>query len=119
MKGLVNKFINTANSNLANKADTSVFAKYNIGYHARKVIEVSTVLNNVADMMEAGYYGGDLVLQGYAPPDTYNNNSWGLIRWVNSSSGIAYLQFIQDRSAIIITRSISRVGGTDTGWIVH
>jgi hypothetical protein len=102
--------IATTNSNLTN---------YNIRYHVRKVIDISTILNNVADLMEAGYYGGDLVLQGYAPPDTYNSNSWGLIRWVAGSSGIAYLQFVQDRSAAIITRSISRTGNTDTGWILH
>ena len=109
MKANVSDLANT-NSNLT---------KYNLGYHARKVIDVSTILNNVADLMEAGYYGGDLVLQGYAPPDTYNSNSWGLIRWVAGSSGIAYLQFVQDRNAAIITRSISRTDNVDTGWIVH
>lgn len=104
-----------------NLTDTSaIVAKYNIKYHVRGTIGASTILNNVSDLIALGFYGGDLSLNGsYVPPDTYNNNSYGTVHWILGTGDIAYLQFIRDRDASIITRSISRSESFDTGWIVH
>lgn len=106
------------NSNLTDTNAT--IAKYNIKYHYRGVIGASTILNNVSDLIALGFYGGDLSLNGsHVPPDTYNNNSYGTVHWILGTGDIAYLQFIRDRDASIITRSISRSESFDTGWIVH
>lgn len=110
--------ITTLNSNLTDTNAT--IAKYNIKYHYRGVIGASTILNNVSDLIGLGFYGGDLSLNGtYTPPDTYNNNSYGTVHWILGTGDIAYLQFIRDRDASVITRSISRSESFDTGWIVH
>ena len=73
----------------------------------------------VSDKISQGYKGGDIALSTYAPPDTYNGNQYGIIKWTVVFSDIAYLQFLVPRSYAIITRAISVSESYDSGWAVH
>ncbi|MDU6263703.1 MAG: hypothetical protein E6600_04280 [Anaerocolumna aminovalerica] len=103
--------INTLNNN---------FAATNLNYHSRFNLTSGTIADAITQQMQIGFFGGEISLVGsYEPTDTYNKNTWGTIKWIRGSGTIAYLQFIVDRSASLITRSISMTESIDTGWVVH
>ena len=67
--------------------------------------------------MEEGYQGGDIAIGGFIPSDTYNGKAWAVVHWVKSSSQVAFLQFMDDRLADIVTRSIVPIENFDSGWV--
>lgn len=89
----------------------------NLHYHERLEITEGTIHDFVIERMREGYQGGDIVLLGYTPSDTYKKNGWGLIRWVKSCVDIIFLTFHHDRTTIQANRCICPDEGTDTGWI--
>ena len=88
-------------------------------YHARIYLTSGWISGTVKDMIVQGYKGGEIQLVGYAPPDTYATDPYGIIKWILITGDIAYLQFIRPRVATIINRSISSSESLDTGWVVH
>lgn len=98
------------NSNLAN---------HNIEYHARMYPTTGWISGIVNEKIAQGYKGGDIQLVGYAPPDSYMGDAFGIIKWVLVFNDIAHLQFIKARENIIVTRALSTTEGLDTGWVVH
>ncbi|GEM_PF-3099970 len=116
---IIDEKITKLNSNLNNKANASDFAKYNMEYHARINLTTGYISGMINDKISQGYKGGDIVLSSYAPPDTYNGNQYGLIKWTVVLSDIAYLQFLVPRSSAIVTRSMSASESFDTGWVAH
>ncbi|WP_313347268.1 hypothetical protein [Lacrimispora sp.] len=112
----IDEKINKLNINLALKADNSNFVKYNMEYHARINLTSGYISGMINDKISQGYKGGDIALSSYAPPDTYNGNQYGIIKWTLVISDIAYLQFLVPRSSAIVTRAISVSESYDTGW---
>ena len=122
----LNSNLDDVNSNLALKANqsdlnttNSNLAKYNMEYHARIYLTSGYISGMVNDKISQGYKGGDIALNSYAPPDTYNGNQYGIIKWTLVLSDIAYLQFLVPRSSAIITRAVSVSESYDTGWAAH
>ena len=105
------------NNNLA--STNANFVKYNVEYHARIYPTSGYISGIINDKIFQGYKGGDIALVAYAPPDTYNNNQYGIIKWTLVFADIAYLQFLVPRSSAIITRAISVSESYDTGWAAH
>lgn len=100
-------------------AQINTFGKYNLEYHARIYPTSGWISGIVTEKIAQGYKGGDIQLVGYAPPDSYIGESYGVIKWVLVHSDIAQLQFIRARENIIVTRAISASESFDTGWVVH
>jgi hypothetical protein len=93
--------------------------KYNLEYHARIYPTSGCISGIVTDKIAQGYKGGDIQLIGYAPPDSYIGEPYGVIKWVLVFNDIAHLQFIRARENITVTRAISASEKFDTGWVVH
>lgn len=86
-------------------------------YHGRITLTSGTIKDKIIELAN-NYYGGDIVIAGYAPPDTYLNSTYGLIKWNKSGSTIFHLQFVYDRSPNYIVRSITPSENLDTGWVM-
>jgi hypothetical protein len=88
-------------------------------YHARIYPTDGWISGIVNDKIIQGYKGGDIQLVGYAPPDSYMDDAYGIIKWVLVVGDIAHLQFIKVRENTTVTRAISVNERFDTGWVVH
>ncbi len=97
----------------------SNFANHNMEYHARIYPTTGWISGIINDKIAQGYKGGDIQLVGYAPPDSYLGDTYGIIKWVLVFSDIAHLQFIKARENTTVTRAISVAESFDTGWVVH
>lgn len=96
----------------------SDFDKYNLNYHAREIIRSGTINDFIANKINGGYFGGDIIMTGdFIPSDTFKGYEWGLIHWKKSGSNIAFLTYYPDRSTEIGYKSISPSENYDTGWI--
>ena len=88
-------------------------------YHSRINPATGSISGIINDKIAQGYKGGDIQLTGYAPPDSYLGDAYGIIKWVLVFNDIAHLQFIKARENTTITRAISSTESLDTGWVVH
>lgn len=88
-------------------------------YHSRIYPTAGWISGIVNDKITQGYKGGDIQLVGYAPPDSYLGDAYGIIKWVLVFNDIAHLQFIKARENTTVTRAISANESFDTGWVVH
>lgn len=97
----------------------SDFDKYNLNYHARETIRSGTINDFIANKINGGYFGGDIIIAGdFIPSDSFKEYGWGLIHWKKSGSSIVFLTYFPDRATEIGYKSISPSESYDTGWIV-